>query len=86
MNSNTVIRVLHNHSTEDWLDHMHDLFESVSQKCQGTVTTIPGPMPGEVDWMFDTESDASWFILKYDGTLVTHNEITMNFITDRFLG
>lgn len=45
-------------------------FKHVHKTCKGDVATVPGPGTDQLDFMFELESDASWFILKYNGEFI----------------
>lgn len=55
-----------------WLDHMNDVFETVTAHCTGDVSTCPAPNAQFVDWFFQNTCDAMWFVLKYGGEEVTY--------------
>jgi hypothetical protein len=50
-------------------------FNQVHEHCTGDVATIPGPAPFQLDFMFELESDASWFLLQYGGEYYAPNTI-----------
>ena len=68
----TIIRARFDAPTDVWIEHLQDVFKSVTAYCQGDVSTCPGPIPGEVDWFFQNSCDAMWFMLKYSGHEVTY--------------
>ena len=72
-----VVRVLHNHPTEHWFEHMDALAWAVASAADGEVDTVSGPLPAEVDWLFELESDAAWFLLKHGGRIVDPNEVSI---------
>lgn len=42
-------------------------FNTVHERCTGDVATVPGPATNQLDFMFELESDASWFMIQYGG-------------------
>lgn len=74
MKNSIIVRAYHNYPTHEWIEIVSDLHLNVSSQAQGEVDTVPGTWSGEVDWMFELESDAAWFIMKYGGRIVDPNE------------
>lgn len=73
--NSTVVRALHLTPTEHWFDHLDALSWAVACAAEGEVDTVSGPLPAEVDWLFELESDAAWFLLKHGGRIVNPNEV-----------
>lgn len=67
----TIVRVVHYFPTHFWFELVDQLFLTTEKTITGGVSTIPGPVPGEVDWLFELEEDALWFILKHGGEVIT---------------
>lgn len=54
-----------------WHDNLDELHEYLLKELKGDIDLMPGPVPGEIDWLFELHEDALWFILKYGGQDVT---------------
>ena len=72
-----VVRAFHNYPTAGWFDHLSDLYLHFAGSIQGEIDSIPGPNSGEVDWFFEHEEDAMWFMLKYGGRILTESELPL---------
>lgn len=65
-----VVRTVHRFPTADWFTLMEDLFNYVQTNARGEVSTCPGPGGWEVDWFFEFDEDAAWFILRHGGKIL----------------
>jgi len=81
-----IVRVEHHYPTDDWLDAVTDLHVCTAAQSRGEVDTIPGPTPGQVDWLFESDEDAAWFVLKYNGRIIDKNDPSLAAIFAGFLG
>lgn len=68
--NSTIVRAQYRWPTHDWMDNMEELHWIVASMADGEVDTAPGPAPGEIDWLFEHEADAAWFVLKYSGQII----------------
>lgn len=78
IHNSIIVRVDHHYSypTNDWFELMEELRFYVVSQAQGEVGTIPGPRPAEVDWLFELETDAAWFMLRHGGEIVDPAEFS----------
>lgn len=75
IHNSIVVRVEHHYPTADWIEAVTDLKLYTAAVALGEVATVPGPWAGEVDWLFEKEEDAAWFVLKYNGRIVDPTEL-----------
>lgn len=86
IHNSIIVRVNHEYPTVDWIALITDLYSHTVKQAQGEVATVPGPVSGQVDWLFESESDAAWFVLRHNGKVVSADDPGVGAVFAGFLG
>ena len=86
IHNSIIVRVNHGYPTVDWIEAVTDLKLHTIAQAQGEVDTMPGPVSGHVDWLFEKAEDAAWFVLKYNGRIIDKNDPSLYAAYAGFLG
>lgn len=68
----TAIRKVYHVPTNDFNDLVWDFWHEIKKTTTGKVELLGGPGMDEIDWLFESQDDALWFMLKYGGKDVTN--------------